>query len=264
MNLTARVVGLDRARAKIVALGQVVRQQGRPLLAREGRLVAVRLANSSQPFGSGSAARDAGRHRVAADIYKVYATVGKAYADIENPKMAKAFWRALQHGQIARAQAILNEFGRSLRGVPLQRFDRGNKHAGHRDPRTGRVRLTTPLAVITDPPALKSYISREQDDVGYGKSGWANVARQLGGIRGLRAGADITANWITRQDGRGLVQWSGGDNNPVVTLTSLVRYAAQILSPGEREKAIAIARANLIKDLQTRMRYEAAALARAA
>jgi hypothetical protein len=259
MFLRARVSGVDRARAKIRAIGPVVRKTSLQLLTQEARLVAISCAKSSQPFGTGENSRKLGQFRVAADIYKVYATVGKAYADIalKNERAAKAFWAALQHGDFERAQGILRKDGTLLRSVPIQTFDGGALHMQSRNSRTGRVAASQrPLMIVRDPRQLEAYIKKRQPNVGFGKSAWAGIARQLGSIRGLRTSGDITANWITRQKGAGNVVWSGNGENLIVTLTSRVTYASQILSVAAMRTAVQIARNRLHQSMIAAYRAE--------
>lgn len=256
MLLKSRIIGLDRARAKIRAIGPVVHKTSRELLTQEARLVAISCAKSSQPFGTGANSQKLGQLRVSADIYKVYATPGKAYADIANEKAAKAFWWAIKNGKADKALGILRKDGNLLRRVPIDNFDGGALHMQSRNSNTGRVRLKTPLMIVRDPSRLETYIKKRQANVGFGKSAWAGIARELGSIRGLRTSGDITANWITRQRGSGDVAWSGSEQNLIVTLTSRVSYASQILPVGAMRTAVEIARNRLHKSMIAAYRAE--------
>lgn len=257
MTPTIKINGIEHTRSKILAIGKVLQQPMRDLLTREARLVAISCAKSTQPYGSGSDARDSGLKAVNRDIRRVYATTGKAFADIANVGAAKGFWKAIQKGNIAKAQAILDANGRILRGVPIQSFDGGGAHKSARNTKTGRVSQKRPGMIVLKTKALDAYVAAKQKFVGFGKSAWANIARQLGGIRGLKAeGSEITANWISRNQGKGTVDWSGDANNPIVTLTSRVRYASQILSETERRQAVAIARGRLVKNLAIAVQAE--------
>jgi hypothetical protein len=255
MLLNSRV-DITRARAKFQAIVPIARRTGRDVLTQEGRLVAISLAKSSQPFGTGEASLKKGRDRTAGDIHKVYATPGRAYADIANEKQAKAFWWAIKNGKAGKAWGILRKDGRTLRSAGIGSFENGSLHELNRDPNTGRVRLKTPLIVVTNPRQLSVYVRKKQSHVGFGKSAWSGIARQLGSIRGLRTTGDITANWITRQAGPGHIAWSGTDESPILTMTSTVRYASQILPDHMKRAAVSIARDRLAKSLLTAMRAE--------
>ncbi|SRR6266540_83145 len=256
MRVTTKITGLDKATAKIRAIGPLVKTPMRDLLGREARLVAISCAKSTQPYGTGADARDLGQKRVSADIYKVYTTPGKAFADIADKRAARGFWKAINSGNISRAQAILDKNGRTLRGVPIQSFDGGAAHKSARNRRTGRVSQKRPGMIVRSTQALKSYIAGKQDLVGFAKSAWAGLARKLGGIRGLKESGDITANWIAGKDGPNTIDWGGDDKNPVITLTSKVRYADQVLPQAARQAAVAIARGRLVKNLEIAAKAE--------
>jgi hypothetical protein len=258
MQLRSRVRGLLNSAAKIRSIGTVVQRPMRDSLGQMGRLVAISAAKSTQPFGSGQQARDAGRNRVAADIYKVYTTVGKAFADIQrnNDSAARAFWAAVQHGDYARARGILQKDGTLLRGIPIELFDDGALHRRQRHSQTGRVTRKTPLMIVRNPRQLEAYIKKRQANVGFGKSAWTDIARQLGGTRGLKDAGDITANWILRNAGRGSIQWLGSKEAPILRLTSQVSYGGRILTPQARSAAVAIARRRWIESLRAAVRAE--------
>jgi hypothetical protein len=265
VQLRSRVNGLLTSAAKIRAIGTVVQRPMRESLGQMGRLVAISCAKSTQPFGTGERARDAGRNRVAADIYKIYTTVGKAFADIQkkNDAAARAFWSAVQRGDYEKAIGILRADGSLLRNVPIERFDGGTLHMQKRHSQTGRVsKSQRPLMIVRNPRQLEAYIKKRQANVGFGKSAWSDIARQLGSIRGLRESGDITANWITRNGGRGTIQWLGTNEAPLLRLTSTVRYGGRILPPRDRAIAVSIARDRLAKSLQAAVRAEMRSLRR--
>jgi hypothetical protein len=268
MRVTSKITGLDRATAKIRAIGPLMKTPMRDLLTREARLVAISCAKSTQPYGSGKGAQDQGRDRVSTDIYKVYTTPGKAFADIADKNAARGFWKAIQRGDITKAQAILDRNGSSLRGVPIQAFDGGSAHKSARSLSSGRVSQKRPGMIVRSTQALKSYIAKKQDLVGFAKSAWVTIARKLvsvGATRGLKSDVgDIGATWISGKDAPGTVAWSGDEQNPVVTLTSKVRYASQVLPQAARSAAVAIARDRLVKNLEIAAKAELKKLPNAA
>jgi hypothetical protein len=254
-----------KARAKLAAMRPAVQRTLPECLESEGRVVAVSLAKSTQPYGTGEAARKAGRDRTAADIFKVYTTFGKAFANFPDQRVAKAFWSAVKRGDFEKAHWILKKNGTALRNVPIGRFDGGVLHITSRNSRTGRVSSKMiPRLIVTNPDRLSAYIKKKQDEVGFGKSAWAAIARELGGTRGLRAPKlsggerDITANWITRKSGpHHIDRQYGNANRPVLTLTSKVRYADNILDNSAKREAVAIAYNRLVKQVQMAAAYEA-------
>lgn len=263
--IPAKIVGMDRVRRKFEIIGQAAKKPLREALTQEGRLAAISLAKSTQPYGTGSRPFNQGRYAVSRDVYKVYATPAKAFKDISDEHFAKAFWLLIKQGHTDRAMKLLQAHGRTLRSVPWMRFDAGALHRRYRNQTTGRVTAKYPLGLVTNPLQLATYVKMIQDNrVGFGKSAWADVARQLGGVRGLKAEGDITANWITRRAGKGEIIWSGPEDNLVLTMVSKVRYGDRILPERDRRIAIEIARDRLIKSMLFAARAELARIPAAA
>jgi hypothetical protein len=251
-------VDISKAISKIHALGNVLHRPLRDVLDSWARTTAISCARETQPFGTGAEAQDAGTKAVARDISKVYATPGRAFEDI-GQRYQGAFWKAYKDGDIDRAQAILNANGRTLRGVPMERFDGGAAHKSARDATTGRVRQNRPSTIVTNPKALAKYVEEEQKHVGTGKGGWADVVRAIGhhAPRGLREEGDITANWITRRaHGYGKAYQGGTDEHPTITIVNSVPYADHILSGGARRDAIRIGRERMIANLEHAVKAE--------
>lgn len=260
------------AAAKIRNIGVRVKKTLGQVLDQEARGVAISMARSTQPFGTGGAAKDMGEAAVARDIARVYAKPRDVYGAIRNKGAAAGFWAAVQKGDIHRAQGFIPLAGSAFdAGATIGAFDGGSAHAA-RDSR-GRVRQGRPSRVVTpgDVRALVAYADRKKSHVGFAKSAWAQIARELGGIRGLRAARlpggekDITANWITRQRGPSSVSRSGYESASArVSMTSRVSYASQALPAGAKANAIRIARDRLRKSIAIAARYEARQALRAA
>jgi hypothetical protein len=113
------------------------------------------------------------------------------------------------------------------------------------------VRSTRPLQVVTDPDRLSRYIAEVQKNVGFGKGGFADIARALGKApRGLREDGDITANWITRHTGFGKAFHSGTDENPIVRIRNMVPYATEILHGSALNEAKRIGHERILENLR--------------
>ncbi len=226
------------------------------------RVVATQMARTAQPFGTGADAREAGERATSRDISKVYATPGKAYEDISNPRYKGAFWSAYKKGDISKAQDILDANGSKLRGVQMTRFDGGTAHKGARNTTTGRVNQNRPSMIVIDPKALDRYVKEELKHVGTGKGGFADIVRAIGGSpRGLREEGDITANWITRNGhGYGKAFHSGSPDHPIVTIRNSIPYASHILAGGALNEAIRIGHERMISNLRIAIKSETAHL----
>lgn len=259
MSTLIRKMSFDKANAKIRALGEVLKRPMRDVLESGAHVAAISCAKSSQPFGTGEEAKAKGEGRVMKDIAKVYRTAGGAWKSISNPGEAAGFWKAYKAGEFESAQNILAKSGSIYSGVPLQPFDEGAAHKAARSGSTGRVTISSPKAIVVDPENLKAYVERKKKNVGFGKGGWADVARVISGsARGLKEKGDISARWILRHaHGLGRAREGGTETHPTITITSLVSYAEHILQGGARTDAIQIARDRMIKNLRIAVEAEA-------
>jgi hypothetical protein len=263
-----RIIKTDvsKARAKLINMGRNVRRTLPEVLEAEGRIVAISLAKSTQPFGSGAAAQNMGERAVSRDIKKVYVTVGDVFGSLPDSRAgdAKQFWKLIQAGQYDVARSILSKTGSRYGAIPIGKFDGGSLHKSARNATTGRVSQTSPSLVVSDSDALIDYGKSKVNLVGYGKSAWAAIARELGGTRGLRGPKlasgerDITANWITRKGAaHRITRDYANAARPVLTLTSSVRYGDHILPAAARSQAIRIAHGRIVKQCKMAARYEA-------
>lgn|GEM_PF-1119350 len=271
MRLRIKVKKLDRGQLKIRAIGKVLQRPLTDIVVSEARGTALSFSRSAVPYGTGAEARDMGRKAVARDIAKVYRTPGRAYETISPHKWQVLFWKAYKAGEYDVCQAILNVHGNALKGTPFGSFDGGALHKAARSLSSGRVYSERARLVVTDPRRLAAYTGKRQDNVGFSKGVWADVARQLGSIRGLRSrlpsGApDITANWITRQaHGIGQVRFDfSTSSNPRVIITSPLPWSSRVLAPAAMSRALAIAHERMLKQLQIAVREETRSLRRAA
>src|ERR1700680_2709317 len=247
-------------------MGRGVRRTLPEVLESAGTVVAILLAKSTQPVGTGAAAQNMGERAVSRDIKKVYVTVGDVFASLPDSGEgdARQFWKLIQAGRYDAASAILSKADSRYGRIPIGKFDGGSLHKSARNATTGRVSQTTPSLIVSDSESLVDYGKSKVNLVGYGKSAWAAIAREVGGTRGLRGPKlpsgerDITANWITRKGGsHRIARDYANQARPVLTLTSTVRYGDHILSASARSQSIRIAHERIIKQCKMAARYEA-------
>jgi hypothetical protein len=220
------------------------------VMDRVGRLVAVSLATSAQPYGIGPKSLAVGQAAVVRDIYRVYATPGQAYKEIlsnAGKPAASAFYSALKTGNVTSANYA--RYGLSAaeimkRNAPrfglaeIGFFDNGTLHKARRNNR-GRVPPTQKvLLVVTNVNALQKYILDEMNMVGFGKAGWGNCARAFkdaGATRGL-------PEWVTRHRGApaGVAKDGRAEGTLIVTMFNQVSYAENLLTAGDKAQAIGI------------------------
>ncbi len=213
------------------------------LMRQAGRLCAVSLAFQTQPFGDDDRAEALGKVATTRDIYRVYATPGKAYDDIQDEGAKAGFWKAVKASAWDRATRILSREGSRLKGVLIDNFDGG---AQHRQLRNNQGRISSSqksVMIVKDAQKLKSYVATEMGKVGQGKGGWATCARILGGIRGI-------PRWIAKHNSPGQAIENYGAAVTSITLINQVPYASAILSPPQKQEAIGIAMQRLFRSIQ--------------
>ncbi len=217
------------------------------VLHQAARLVAVSLAYQAQPFGIDEKSQALGVVATTRDIYRVYATPGKAYDDIQDKGAAAGFWKAVKTSAWDRAAKILNREGSRLKGTLIDNFDGGAQHRQLRN-NQGRIpESQKPVMVVKNPSAVKTYVATETKKVGFGKGGWASCARALGGTRGI-------PGWISRQGSPATVVENYNAPIMSITLTNQVPYASEILSPAQKSEAVRIAMDKLRASIQIAMR----------
>jgi hypothetical protein len=258
-------VDISRAQLKLKAIADVLHRPLRDVLESGARVTATQMARSAQPFGTGANAYQLGLSAVRRDILKVYATPSRAYKDINDPHWSALFWKAFKATEFDVAQEVLQNYGHELRGVPLGPFDGGTAHRNARNRTTGRVTQRTPSLVVTDPDRIERYIAEIGKHVGFGKGGFADIARALGkSPRGLRAENDITANWILRHHGYGKFHHRAESDQQFIEIRNLVHYADQILNGSALAEAKRIGRERMIENLRITVQAETKKLRSAA
>jgi hypothetical protein len=228
-----------------------------------GRLISVSLATSAQPYGTGTDALRAGATAVRSDIKRIYATPSDVFAALSRstggPQAAKAFYAALGKGDFASCKRLIAASGANeFATAEIGHFDGGTLHKARRNKR-GRIPATQKiLIIVTNRAALRAYIDREVDSVGWGKAGWANCARTFkdkGATRGL-------PSWITRHKNAPAsvaIRQAPDGSNVTVTMFNQVEYAENLLTDSDKSEAIGIGVDRLVKG-QMRAEKQAASL----
>ncbi len=216
------------------------------VLHQAGRLAAVSCAFQAQPFGIDEKAQALGVVATTRDIYRVYATPGVAWKDIQDKGAQAGFWKAVKTSAWDRAAKILNRSGARLKSTIIDSFDGGAQHRQLRNNQGSIPASQKPVMIVKDAQKLKSYVVAEIKKVGFGKGGWAACARALGGTRGI-------PGWISRQGSPGLVMENYGASVMSITMTNQVPYASAILSPAQKSEAVRIAMDKLRKSISIAM-----------
>jgi hypothetical protein len=221
-------------------------------LRRAGRLVAVSLATSAQPYGLDGGARKRGESAAAADVLRCYATPADVWKAFPEKKWASIFWAQIKRSDWSRAQKTMQEHCPEFRNKEIRPFDGGAAHRANRNSRGHVSKKQTPVFVVQTPRDLFAYVQHEKDEVGFGKDGWGSCAKSLGGTAGL-------PQWVTRHKAPASVIENQDKERPSITLRNNVTYAKQILTETDKQIALRIGLDRLSKALFTEER----ALARA-
>jgi hypothetical protein len=235
MAFSARTYNTAPTRAKLANRSRGFALSIEEELERAGRLISVSLATSAQPRGL-DGARVKGEGATAGDIRRCYATPSNVYEAFSDDRHAARFWRAIKAGNFGVAQRIMQMQCPRFANKEIKPFDGG---AGHRNVRNNRGRVSKrqePLFVVQTARNLSAYIKAQVFRVGEGKAGWAACAKILGGTRGL-------PQWVTRHAGTiapGFVGKNYSGNVKIVRLENQVRYAQNLLTPGDKAQAVKI------------------------
>tara|TARA_B110000503_G_scaffold136917_1_gene220211 strand:- start:185 stop:1003 length:819 start_codon:yes stop_codon:yes gene_type:complete len=232
------------------------------LVRRHARLLAVELANRTQPFSVGSTSKNAaklGKNAVENDISKVFRTA-KTLQSVVDKTQNESLKNRLQKlinsgnnkkiGETFKAVGMINEF------ELISKSGLAAKHKSQRSPKSGRT-WSPKKSMYIATSGLSPYIKEVQRRVGYSKSAWADCARQIGGVKGDGArGIPAFAKSNNHKSSGSIIDGIKG-SNPFVTMTSNISWASRILPESEIKMAQGIVRDKMIK--QANMMTKAAA-----
>lgn len=215
-------------------------------IIRTGRLVAVSVATSTQPFGKTPDVKEQAEERVEKDIRKVFITPSGVFAMIENKSgsgSAGSFWIAYQEGDHATMKAIMDResLGLGILKKPVKAI-----HQSRRNKTSGRVWVKNPTHMVTDTQALDLYIAQRQRKVGFAKSGWSAAADACGGHRGIPQWA--SSRHKGRAPGGAIIKRD--TVRPEVILYNNVTYIDEVCDPKMIRQAVDIAYEKLFKRIQ--------------
>lgn len=208
------------------------------------RLVAVSLATSTQPYGSGKDAQKKGSDRVSADINRVFHTPSSIFSALEEKEdgQASLFWAAYQKRDDSLMQRIMHSNGFDL---TIAQEPSPMVHAAARTKNGGVHKNYRARQLVLKQAELKRYIARRQRMVGFAKAGWAKAADACGGHRGIMAWA--SSKHPTAPGGARITRDA---MRPLVVLENRVNYVSDILPEREITGAIDIAFQRAFKQMQ--------------
>jgi hypothetical protein len=205
------------------------------LVRRHARLLAVHLANRSQPFSVGDKSKGAkqlGQNAVNNDLTKVFRNKSSLQGVVDktqNESLKKRLQKTLDSGnnqkigEIFKAVGMINEF------ELIAKSGLKEKHKSQRSPRSGKTWSPKKTMYIATGQSLSAYTKEVQKRVGFSKSAWAECAERIGGVkgnptRGIPAFAKSKDNIA-----KGVIVDGTKSSNPFITMTSNIPWASRIL-----------------------------------
>jgi len=226
-------------------------------LKKATRLISVNLAYQTQPFGDEQGFQQ-GKSAIARDLNYIFVTLNAQsmayFQEVMGGTNRRLTLRKkdgtvfitdtdtyMTKGQMKAFHQTMRTPGRG--NVKNANSKRQTKDIGRHDERPRGVVSQTDLATYKQAVWKKS---------GIAKGGWAACAKLLGGSRGI-------PQWVTRHAGKragGIVNdQSMRDKDPRITLTNTVPWVSKVLSPGQGQRALDIARYKIVKEIDTAIKY---------
>jgi hypothetical protein len=235
-------------------------------MRKQARLLCVKLANSTQPFGLGNDVKKVGEKAITRDINRVYKTPGTASKEIAKlslpsgktktqnaEQMAKAFANLVlgkakgneKRRRTESAQQLLNRIRQQpYVGTQVGAFDGGKSHQEARYGKSKRVPKNQFVRqIVTKDSPLSRYFKDKRGNVGIAKSGWAVCAGLLGGFGKI-------PKWVYRHTGGGRVidkTKAGIISKPFIQMTNTIPWINNVISEATIQKSIDIQVINMIK-----------------
>lgn len=224
------------------------------LVRANARLAAVELANRTQPWTSkndkGADVLGKVSKTVTTDVKKVI----KAKDDfetyissaIQDDRIKKRLLQVANSGRYDLLGKIMFNCGMITSEDNIHRVtsesDHSSKHKEFRD-RNGRT-YKPPGQFNISQGSLTAYIQNVLKRIGYAKSGWAECAREIGGIKG--DGARGIPAFAKRQRGN---NFSVQKSDQQYTMTNTTPYIDRLCDSSAKQAAVDKASENLLKSL---------------
>jgi hypothetical protein len=223
------------------------------------RICAVELANRTQPWtagkGNGAIGKAAGERAVDQNIRKVISdksSLRGLFEKTKNDSLRKTLLRLLNAGHNDYLAVVMYQCKLITSPDQLKiisgKSEIKSTHQAARSPRTGRT-YYKPGTINLTTEEVGGYIKEVQERVGYSKSGWAECARAIGGVKG--DGARGIPGWAKRQRGS---NWNVKDNsadkkNPHFVMTNTTPWITRLIDENAQLGAAQTARDKMIKAL---------------
>ena len=226
-----------------------------PTLVRKyARICCVELANRTQPFSVGSGggkAKDVGEEAVKKGVTTALPDKG-FFQFITNETTSDRLRERLQ-GMIAGGKwrqfaDVMISLGMWREANVVSRAQMPPTHQDQRSKNSGRA-YSLPGKINISSSSVGPYIKQMQKRVGMSKAGWADCARQIGGLKGDGARGIPAFAKAKRHKTSGEVRDRSTDKtNPRFEMTNSIPWISRICPSREQAAAGSIARDKMIKE----------------
>lgn len=228
------------------------------IVRASARICAVELANRTQLFsvgkGGGKAKLEEYKGYLRKDILKQVkdrAALEEKASKIASESLRIKLQSAIASGKEDAIGALLKAVG-TIKDASNFKTKKGPAaigeiHQSLRSKKTGRTLSTRPYYYYA-PGGIDGYVNKIAKRLGYAKSGWAECAREIGGIKG--DGARGIPAWAKRHKGNNFKitdRCKSGTKNPSITMVNTTPWVSRLLRPSYQKEAIEIARGKMIK-----------------
>ena len=237
------------------------------IVRSHARICAVELANRTQLFsvggGGGKAKLDEYKGYLRKDILKAVKdtdALNEKAAGIADAGLRARLQAVIASGDQRGIAAMLKAVGTiaDVSNFKPVSGPAGIKavHAPNRSKRTGRALSTRPDYHFSK-GGITSYINQVSKKLGYSKSGWAECARKIGGIKG--DGARGIPAWAKRHKGNNFKVTDNSErkSDSHFTMTNTTPWVSRLLSKGDQAEAVDNAKKRMIKAMNKVFSYVA-------
>lgn len=267
MARTYITVDSENLKSMLLRFEEVTGKSMPQIVRAHARICAVELANRTQPFSVGTGVNQPvlarGTMYLKKDIIKAVKNREKLEEKaqmISDDKLRQRMQAAIASGNQAALGAIFAACGiikspfnfHAVRG----NSEIGNIHQSNRSKRTGHT-LSTRGEIYYANTGLDGYVRKIAKRLGYTKSGWAECARKIGGVKG--DGARGIPAFAKRQKGKNFEVRDNSTNkdDPNFIMTNTTPWVARLLPRHRVQEAVNIAQNRMVISMNRVFKYVA-------
>ena len=232
-----------------------------PVLVRQhARLLAVELANRTQPFSvsatgqkiseAGKSAANKGKFAVEVGVTNVFRsrkTLQTVVDKTQNESLKNRLQNLINAGKNKSIGEVFKSVGMVNEYELVSKSGFAAIHKSHRSKKSGRTWSPKKTMYIAT-SGLPTYIKEVQKRVGYSKSAWADCARQIGGLKGDGARGIPAFAKSKNHKSAGRIVDGISSRNPFIRMSSDISWASRVLPNSQIKVAHHVVRNKMIKE----------------